>query len=373
MHIPVSEPLLDGNERKYVLDALDTNWISSAGHYIQEFEAAFAEFCGVRFGVACSSGTTAIHLAVAALGIGPGDEVIVPNFTLIASANMVVLAGAKPVLVDVDPQTMCIDAALIEEKITSRTKAIMPVHMYGHPADMDAITAICDEHHLYIIEDGAEAHGAEFKGRMVGGLGTCAAFSFYGNKNLTTGEGGMVVTDTPEIAEMAALLRNQAFEEPRFVHRFVGFNYRLTNIQAAIGLAQVETAAAKIERRREIAHAYNELLADVPGLTLPYEADWAKSVYWMYGILIDQDEFGRNRIELAARLAENGIDTRDFFFPLHRQPVFCEGDDPRYPDTNGAYPVSDDLYERGLYLPSGLGLTEDQIGYVAETLIDLRR
>ena len=373
MHIPVSEPLLDGNERKYVLDALDTNWISSAGHYIQDFEEAFAAYCGVRFGVACSSGTAAIHLSLAALGIGPGDEVIVPNFTLIASANMVILTGAKPVLVDVDPQTMCIDPALIEEKITDRTRAIMPVHMYGHPADMDAIRAISEKHHLYIVEDGAEAHGAEFNGEMVGAMGHCAAFSFYGNKNLTTGEGGMVVTDTPEIAEMAALLRNQAFEEPRFVHRFVGFNYRLTNIQAAIGLAQVETAQDKINRRREIAAAYTEQLRDVPGITTPYEANGAKNVYWMYGILIDEAEFGPNRQEVAARLAEQGVDTRDFFYPLHRQPVFREGDDPRYPDTGGEYPVSDDLYARGLYLPSGLNLTSEQINYVVDALKNLRR
>ena len=373
MHIPVSEPLLDGNERKYVLDALDTNWISSAGHYIDDFEAAFAEFCGVRFGVACSSGTAAIHLALAALGIGPGDEVIVPDFTLIASSNMVILTGAKPVLVDVDPQTMCIDPALIEEKITERTKAIMPVHMYGHPADMDAINAIAEKHNLYVVEDGAEAHGSEFKGRVVGGLGHCAAFSFYGNKNLTTGEGGMVVTDVPEIAEMSALLRSQAFEEPRFVHRFVGFNYRLTNIQAAIGLAQVETAAQKVALRRKVAAAYTERLKDVPGLTVPYEAEWAKSTFWMYGLLIDEEAFGCHRREVAKLLAEKGVDTRDFFFPLHRQPVYCDGDDPRYPDTDAEYPVSDDLYDRGLYLPSGLGLTEEQIDYVTKTLIDLRK
>jgi perosamine synthetase len=326
----------------------------------------------VGFGVACSSGTTAIHLALAALEIGPGDEVIVPNFTLIASANMVILCGARPVLVDVDPQTMCIDPAQIEAKITARTKAIMPVHMYGHPADMDAINAIAEKHNLFVVEDGAEAHGSEFKGRMVGGLSHCAAFSFYGNKNLTTGEGGMVVTDDPKIAEMAALLRSQAFEEPRFVHRFVGFNYRLTNIQAAIGLAQVETAAAKVNKRREIAAAYTERLRDVPGITTPYEAEWAKSTYWMYGLLIDESEFGCDRQQVAARLAEQGVDTRDFFFPLHRQPVYRDGNDPRYPDTDGDYPVSDDLYARGLYLPSGLGLSIEQIDYVADTLKKLR-
>jgi perosamine synthetase len=373
MRIPVSEPLLDGNEREYVLDALDTNWISSAGKYIPAFEEAFAEYCGAKYGVACSNGTTAIHLALAALGIGQGDEVIIPDFTLIASANMVILTGAQPVLVDVDPLTMCIDPALIEEKITPRTKAIQAVHMYGHPCDMDAIMDIAERYGLFVIEDGAEAHGAEYQGRMVGSLGHCAAFSFYGNKNLTTGEGGMVVTNSQDIAEMCALLRSQAFEEPRFVHRFVGFNYRLTNIQAAIGLAQVEKAAEKIEKRRWIAHTYNELLRGVPGIQTPYEAEWAKNVYWMYGILIDEEEFGRSKTEVVAGLHQAGIDTRDFFYPMHQQPVFRNGTDWRFPDCSGEYPVSTYLYENGFYLPSGLTLTSEQIEIVVDELLKLRR
>ncbi len=372
MRVPVSEPVLDGNERAYVLDALDTNWISSGGKYITAFEETFAAYCGAKYGVACSSGTTAIHLALAALGIGPGDEVIIPDFTLIASANMVILAGARPVLVDVDPQTMCLDVAQVVAAITPRTKAIMPVHMYGHPANMDPLMALAEQHGLYVLEDGAEAHGSEYKGRKVGGLGHAAAFSFYGNKTLTTGEGGMVTTDSEDLAEMMRLLRSQAFEHPRFVHRFVGFNYRLTNIQAAIGLAQTERAQAKAERRREIAARYSALLADVPGLTLPYEAAWATSTYWMYGVLLDEAPFGHDKAATMHALKEAGIDTRDFFYPMHQQPVFIEGDDPRYPDVSGAFPVSAGLYARGFYLPSGLGLTDAQIVYVAETLRGLQ-
>lgn len=373
MRVPVSEPLLDGNERQYVLDALDTNWISSVGKYITAFEESFAAYCGVKYGVSCSNGTAALHLAIAALEIGPGDEIIIPDFTLIASANMVILAGAKPVLVDVDPQTFCINPALIEEKITPRTKAIMPVHMYGHPADMDAIHAIAEKHGLYVIEDGAEAHGTEYKGKRVGSLAHSGAFSFYGNKTLTTGEGGMVTTNDPKIAEMAALLRSQAFENPRFVHRFVGFNYRLTNIQAAIGLGQVERADAKIAKRREVAALYNELLKDVPGLTLPYEADYAKSTYWMYGVLVDEAAFGRSKNEVVAGLHAAGVDTRDFFYPMHKQPVYTQGNDPRFPNCAGEYPVSSDLYERGFYLPSGLGLTTGDIEIVVEELRKLQR
>jgi perosamine synthetase len=373
MKIPVSEPVLDGNEEQYVLDALRTGWISSAGKYITQFEAAFAEYCDTKYAVACSNGTTAIHLALVALGIGPGDEVIIPDFTLIVSANMVILAGATPVLVDVDPQTMCLDVAQLEAKITPRTKAIMPVHMYGHPADMEPIMALAEKYGLYVLEDGAEAHGTEYKGRKVGGLGHACAFSFYGNKTLTTGEGGMVTTNSEDLAEMMRLLRSQAFEEPRFVHRYVGFNYRLTNIQAAIGLAQTERAAYKAEKRREIAAFYNSLLKDVPGLTLPYEAPWAKSTYWMYGVLIDEAQFGRSKAEVVAGLHAAGVDTRDFFYPMHQQPVFQNGDNPCYPDVSGEYPVSKDLYARGFYLPSGMNLTSDQLETVVDELLKLRR
>lgn len=368
--IPVCEPVLDGREMKYVVDCLETNWISSAGKYIDLFEEKFSDYCGVPHGVACSSGTTAIHLALAALGIGPGDEVIIPDFTLVVSANMVILVGAKPVLVDVDPRTWCIDPKLIEEKITERTKAIMAVHMYGHPCDMEAIMALASRHNLYVIEDCAEAHGAEVNGRKAGCIGDVGCFSFYGNKILTTGEGGMVVCRDGGIAERMRLLRNQGFQEPRFVHEVVGFNYRMTNVQAAIGLAQTEMVEQKVEQKRWIGRTYNELLAGRTEVTLPVEEPWAKNVYWMYGILIEES-FGVHKDDLMLMLKEKGVDTRSFFCPMSLQPAY-RGEDPRFPDVTGEYPVSVDLWNRGLYLPSGLGLTRAQMEEVVEKLLECR-
>lgn len=368
--IPVCEPVLDGREIDYVLDCLKTNWISSAGKYIRQFEEKFSEYCGVPFGVACSSGTTAIHLALAALGIGPGDEVIIPDFTLIVSANMVVLTGAKPVLVDVDRRTWCIDPNLIEEKITPRARAIMAVHMYGHPCDMEAIMALALRHNLYVIEDCAEAHGAEVNGKKVGSFGHASCFSFYGNKILTTGEGGMVVCKDEAIAERMWLLRNQGFQQPRFVHEVMGFNYRMTNIQAAIGLAQTEMVEQKVERKRWIGQTYNDLLAGQSDLTLPVEEPWAKNVYWMYGILIEES-FGVRKDVLMGMLREKGVDTRSFFCPMSLQPAY-RGANPSFPDPSGEYPVSVDLWNRGLYLPSGLGLTTTQMEEVVEKLLECK-
>jgi len=368
--IPVCEPALDGREIEYVMDCLKTSWISSAGKYIGLFEEKFSSYCGVPHGVACSSGTTAIHLAMVALGIGPGDEVIIPDFTLIVSANMVILAGARPVLVDVDPGTWCIDPGLIEEKITPRTKAIMAVHMYGHPCDMEAIMEIARRHKLYVIEDCAESHGAEVNGRMTGSFGDASCFSFYGNKILTTGEGGMVVCKDDKVAERLRLLRNQGFRQPRFVHDVVAFNYRMTNIQAAIGLAQTEMVEQKVEKKRWIGATYNELLADCKDVTLPVEEPWAKNVYWMYGILIEES-FGAKKDDLMAMLTKKGIDTRSFFCPMSLQPAFREENDV-YPDVRGRYPVSVDLWNRGLYLPSGISLRRAQMEEVAEKLLECR-
>lgn len=369
--IPVCEPLLDGNEERYVLDCLRSNWISSIGHYVNEFEKQFAAACGTTYGVSCSNGTTALHLALLALGIGPGDEVICPDLNLIAGTNMTILAGAKPVLVDADPDTWCIDPAQIEAKITPQTKAIMAVHLYGHPCDMLPILDIARRHDLYVIEDGAEAHGAEYHGRRVGGIGDIGCFSFYGNKILTTGEGGMVVTNQGWIAERAARLRDQSFEPDRFKHFDIGYNYRLSNLQAAIGLAQVERLDAKIERKREIARRYSELLGGCEGLRLPVERPNCRNVYWMYGVVID-DAFGTPRDAVRRRLAEQGIETRAFFHPMHAQPVYERGGDARYPDVNGSYPVAEDLGRRGFYLPSSLGLTAEQITEVAEKLLACR-
>ena len=365
--IPVCEPVLDGNEIEYALDALRTNWISSSGAYIRRFEEGFAAYCGAGHGVACSSGTAALHLGLLALGVGPGDEVIIPDFTLIAAANTVILAGARPVLVDVDRDTWCLDAARIEEKITPATKAIMAVHMYGHPCDMDAILEVARRHGLRVLEDGAEAHGAEYKGRRVGAIGDAGAFSFYGNKIVTTGEGGMVVTDDAQVADRVRLMRNQGFEEPRFVHRVMGFNYRLSNLLAAVGLGQLERAEDKVARKRALARAYSRRLQGAD-LTLPFEAPWARNVYWMYGVVLGDTYPPRD--EVMRRLAAMGVETRAFFCPMSRQPLFRDspGTDARWPDLSGSRPVADWLWERGLYLPSGLGLSENQVDEVVAKL-----
>ncbi|MEP7293739.1 MAG: DegT/DnrJ/EryC1/StrS family aminotransferase, partial [Chloroflexota bacterium] len=315
---------------------------------------------------------TALHLAMVALGIGAGDEVIIPDFTLIVSANTVMQTGARPVLVDVDPLTWCIDPTLIEAKITPRTKAIMVVHMYGHPCDMVAIGEIAARHNLYVIEDCAEAHGSEVNGQRVGSFGDVGCFSFYGNKTLTTGEGGMVVCRDFELAERMRLLRSQGFREPRFVHDVVAFNYRLTNVQAAIGVAQTERADAKVAQKRWIAQAYNALLAHEADLTLPYEASWAKSTYWMYGIVLG-DGFGVGKDELMQQLKQKGVDTRSFFCSMHLQPVFRNGLEANSPEVSGEYPVSADLWKRGLYLPSGLALTREQIEEVVMVLLSCKR
>ncbi len=370
--IPVWEPVLDGNEQRYVHDCLETNWISSLGRYITRFEEAFARWCGMPHGVACSSGTAALHLSLVALGIGPGDEVIIPDFTLIVSANTVILAGAKPVLADVDPKTWCLDPRKVEEKVTARTRAIMPVHMYGHPCDMPALSDIARRHRLAVIEDCAEGHGAEIAGRKVGAFGDAGCFSFYGNKILTTGEGGMVLTRDAALAARLRLLRDQGFEPPRFVHRVVGFNYRLTNLQAAIGLAQTEKADEKVRRKREIASWYLDLLKSEADVEVPAEAPGAKNVYWMFGVKLGP-RFSQGRDAVMEELKERGVETRAFFCPMHRQPVFQDGGDPRWPDVRGDFPVSDDLWERGLYLPSGPGLTRAQAEEVAEKLLACRR
>jgi len=368
--IPVCEPVLDGREIQYVMDAMKTNWISSAGKYISLFENKFSQYCGITYGVACSNCTTALHMSLVALGIGPGDEVIIPDFTLIVSANTVILAGAKPVLVDVDRRTWCIDPSLIEAKITPRTKAIMAVHMYGHPCDMEAIMDVAVRHDLFVIEDCAQSVGAEVNGRRTGAFGDAACFSFYGNKILTTGEGGMVLCRDKKVAERLQLLRNQGFQEPRFVHEVIGFNYRMTNIQAAIGLAQTEMVEEKVAKKRWIGQTYNELLAGQDGLVLPCEEPWAKNVYWMYGI-VALDSFGLTKEELMKKLRDKGVDTRAFFCPMSLQPVF-KGSDPRFPDTSEDFPVSIDLWNRGLYLPSGLGLTRNQIEEIAQKLLECK-
>jgi perosamine synthetase len=362
--IPVCEPLLGGKELEYVTECLKTNWISSAGRYIAEFEKGFATYCGVKHGIATTSGTTALHLALAALGIGKGDEVIIPTFTMAACAFSVIYTGAKPVLVDSEPETWNMDVAQIERKITNRTKAIMPVHIYGHPCEMDQIMDIARKHRLCVVEDAAEAHGATYKSKMAGGIGDVGCFSFYANKIITTGEGGMIVTSDEKVADRARRFKDQAFSrERRFLHTDIGFNYRMTNIQAAIGLAQLENIDRFVEMRRRNAQLYNRLLKGVAGVTLPVERKWAKNVYWMYSIVIE-DEFGMSRDDLMAFLRQKGVDTRTFFIPMHVQPAFKN----MGLFAGERYPVSEMLAERGLYLPSGSGLTEEQIDTVCEAV-----
>ena len=361
--IPVCEPTLGGNEMKYVQQAIETNWISSAGRFIRDFEARFAEICGVKYGIACANGTVAMHLAMATLGLEPGDEVIIPTFTMIATANAVTYCGAKPVLADMEPGYWQMDLNHVEAKITPRTKAIVPVHIYGHPTDMDPLMALAEKHGLMVIEDAAEAHGAEYKGRRTGGLGHAAGFSFYGNKIITTGEGGMVTTNNRELAQLAWNLRDHAFSHERhFWHKFVGFNYRMTNLQAAVGLAQVEQLDGFVAARRRNAAEYNRRLHGIPGIRTPAEAPWAKNVYWMYGIMVDEAEYGMNRDALRRVLADHGIETRTFFIPMHCQPVYWQQ------FKGERYPVAEDLCKRGFYLPSASSLSIDEIEYVTDVI-----
>lgn len=364
--IPVCEPFLSGNEAKYVMQCIQSNWISSAGRFIIDFEKEFAHLCGACYGVAVTSGTTALHLALTTMNIGPGDEVIIPTFTMIASANSVRYTGATPVLVDSERKTWNMDAAKIEAKITEKTKAIMVMHTYGHPCDMDAIQQLADKYSLFVLEDAAEAHGAVYKGRKVGSLGDAACFSFYANKIITTGEGGMITTNNEEFYRKAANLRDHAFSTERhFWHKYQGFNYRMTNIQAAVGLAQVEKFDELVKRRIEHAVLYSSLLKDVKGLILPPVTQEIKNVFWMYSLML-ADEFGISRDELRQRLAKRGIETRTFFIPVHLQPLYYN----HYKDQK--FPVAEDLCRRGLYLPSASGLTTEEIEFVCRSVKESR-
>ncbi len=366
--IHVCEPLIGSEEMKNVVDCLQTNWISSKGRYIEEFEQKFAAYCGCKYGIATTSGTTALHLALVAAGIGPGDEVIMPAFTMIATAFAIIYTGATPVLVDAEPEYWNIDVRRIEEKITGKTRAIMPVHIYGHPCDMDELLELAKKHNLYVIEDAAEAHGAEYHGKRTGGLGRIGCFSFYANKIITTGEGGMVVTSDPEIAAKSRSFKDLAYSPTkRFLHVGVGFNYRMTNVQAAIGLAQFGNIDRYVEARRQHARTYNRLLGDIPGLTLPREKEGVKNVYWMYGVVVEK-EFGMSRDELQKKLEEKGIETRTFFFPMNQQPIFHE----RGLFRGETHPVAEALGRKGLYLPSSTGLTDKEMETVCQAIRDIR-
>ena len=365
--IPVCEPYLNGNELKYVNDAVQTGWISSSGKYVKAFEEAFADYCGVKYAVGVCNGTVALHLALRCLGIGKGDEVIIPDFTMIATAFSVCYTGAMPVFVDADKNTWNIDASKIEEKISPRTKAIMPVHIFGNPCDMATIQQIAARYDLFIIEDAAEAHGATYQEKKTGSFSDIAAFSFFANKNLTTGEGGMVVTDDEILYKKALYYKNLCFDldAPRnYIHNDIGFNYRMSNLHAAIGLAQTEKADEyKIMRIRN-GKLYREYLKNINGIVLQEDQANAENVFWMNGILINPALYGRMRDQLVEHLKEKGVDTRLFFVGMHRQPALlqfgCDG--------SGCYPIADILAENGFYLPSGSRLSEHKIRYICEVI-----
>jgi perosamine synthetase len=374
--IPVFEPLLGEEEIENVMKALRNNEISgTCGKYIDEFEKKFSQYCGCKYGVATTSGTAALHLALACLDAKEGDEVVLSALTNIATAYAVVYCNARPVVVDSEPVTWNINTDKIEEKITEKTRVILPVHLYGHPCDMDPIVRIARKYGLYIVEDACEAHGAEYfskednKWERVGSIGDIGCFSFYSNKIITTGEGGMIVTNNKEICEKARLLKNLAFSKDlRFRHDYLGFNYRMTNLQAAIGEAQVDKIDRVIERKRYIAKRYNDGLKGLKGVVLPVEMDWAKNVYWMYSILVE-GEFGISRDELIEKLKEREIETRTFFIPMNLQPVFKK----MGLFERERYPIAEELSQKGLYLPSGIGLKEEEIDYVIKTIKEIAR
>lgn len=360
--IPVNEPLIKRKEIEYVVECLKTGWISSEGKFIRDFEEKFANYIGKKYGVAVNNGTNALILALRVLNLEQGSEVIIPTFTIISCALACIYNNLKPVLVDCESDTWNIDVKQIEKKITPKTKVIMPVHIYGHPVDMEPIIKLAKKYNLYIVEDAAEAHGAEYKNRKVGSFGDLSCFSFYANKIITTGEGGMVLTDNEDLAEKLRRLRNLAFlSEKRFYHKDLGFNFRMTNLQAAIGVAQLERIEKHLKIKIKNAKLYTELLRDISELTLPIEKPYAKNVYWMYGVVLDE-KIGMNADDFAKKLQENDIMTRPFFYPMHLQPVFHKMN----LFINESYSIAERIARYGLYLPSGLTLDEVTIRKICE-------
>ncbi|MBX3002590.1 MAG: DegT/DnrJ/EryC1/StrS family aminotransferase [Anaerolineales bacterium] len=363
--IPVFEPVISEDEIEAVVDALRKGEVSGTfGSYIEDFESEFAAYAGCKHGIAVNSGTSALHLAVAALDLQPGDEVLVSSSTNIATALAALHNGAVPVPVDSENVTWNLDLDLIEGLITPRTKAIIPVHLYGHPVDMDRLMEIANRHNLIVIEDCAESHGATVRGRMTGSFGHMACFSFYANKVITTGEGGMVTTNDDAFAERVRLLRNLAFTQPRFKHELAGFNFRMPGFVAALGLAQFRKIEHIVEQKRRVAQRYNAQLKDIPGLQLPAELEWAKNVYWMYAITVDPQQFGIDRNKLVEALAERGIQTRTFFCPMNQQPVLEKM--PGFREV--PCPVADTLWETGLYLPSTWNLSDETIDVICDAI-----
>ncbi len=358
--IPVSEPNLSGKEKEYVMDCIESGWISSKGKYIELFEKSVSNYVGSRYAISVCNGTCALHLALLSIGVGNGDEVIVPSFTYVASANAVRYTGALAVFVDCEKDTFNLDVNSLESYISPRTKAIVAVHLYGHPCDMDKILSIAKKHNLYVIEDAAEAFGSEYKGKKIGTIADIGVYSFFGNKTITTGEGGMVVTNNRVFAEKAYLLKTQGVSSNKqYFFEVMGYNYRMTNIEAAIGLAQMENIDDFINKKRKIAASYSSKLSAIRGLKLPIEKSYAKNTYWMYSIVVE-DEFGMSRDRLIDTLMKAGIETRPFFYPCHRLPF--------YDNLKVKLPVCEEISKRGINLPSSTKITEADIDYVANAI-----
>jgi perosamine synthetase len=361
--IPLSHPTLGAREAEYVMDCLQTNWISSAGKYVERFEQAFTNVTGTRHAISCSNGTAALHLALLGLGLAPGEEVLVPTLTFAACANAVVYCGAKPVFVDIEPDIWCLDPSKLEAHITPRTRGMIAVHLRGHPADMDSITEVARRHGLFVVEDAAQAHGARMRGRPVGSLGDVGTFSFFGNKMLTTGEGGMVTTNDDQMARRIRLLKNQGMtQEKRYWHTVVGYNYRLTNLQAAIGLAQVERLDEQLRRHREVASWYQEELAGVPGLSWQGERDWADHAWWQFVAVIDET-FAPDRDAVLEDMQAAGIDARRIYYPMHQLPIYADS------ANVDRYPVADRLAARAVCLPTWGGLQHEDVRFICEHLL----
>jgi perosamine synthetase len=362
--IPVSAPTLRGNELKYVTECLETTWISSIGKYIDRFEEAFAKFCRVKHAITCSNGTTSLHLALLALGVQPGDEVIVPAVAFVATANAVVYCGGTPVFVDLDPEIWNLDPAQVEARITAKTRGIIAVHFGGHPADMDAIMKIAHRHNLFVLEDAAQAHGAEANGRRVGSIGNLGSFSFFGNKIICTGEGGMVTTNDDALAARIRMLKNHGMDpKRRYWHPVVGYNYRMTNVQAAIGLAQMERVDWHLEQRRELVSWYRHELGNAPGFVWQQEKPWARHVWWMRTVVLG-DEIEADRDAVIGRLLQRGVESRRVVYPMHQLPPY------QHAARSSHFPVADRLSGRGINLPTWVGLTREDVRFVCRSLLE---
>lgn len=363
--IPVNEPLLNGNEKKYLAECIDTGWISSEGPFVSSFEKKFAKFVGRKHGIAVTNGTVAIDASIQALKIKAGDEIILPTFTIISCVLQIIRCGAKPVLVDCDPSTFNMNVDDIEAKITSRTRAIMVVHIYGLPVDMDPVNEICENYGLLLIEDAAETIGQTYLGRQCGSFGDISTVSFYPNKHITTGEGGMILTDDDELAERCRSIRNLCFQpNKRFIHDELGWNLRMTNVQAAIGIAQLERIEEFVCKKKHIGKEYNELLKETKGISLPItKTSYAENIYWVYTIVLS-NEIKKNAHEAISILSQEGVGCRPFFYPLHKQPILLR--EGYFRDQE--LPISEHLYDKGFYIPSGLALTDRQQIKVVEKI-----